>query len=112
MVDSAIPGPCIDVEAECERLQIRVTTAWPRQVSDLSLGRPLGKIYKIVGRSCKAVCKQHPDCSLFLNLVWFRNKGGEPAAVLALCKWLAEASTTNEQQHFTSRSRISREAKA
>ena len=47
----------------------------------------------------KAVCKRHPQCSIMLNLNWFRVPE-EAQAQRELYEWLARALLTNEEQHY------------
>ncbi len=103
-----VSPPRDDLDLECERLQLRAEGVWPRQLWHVDSEAPLGKVYKIWGRSYKAVCKRHPRCDLLVNVSWFA-EGGESAALLLLYRWLAEAPSTTENQHWASRCHILRE---
>ena len=68
----------------------------------------IGSVYRIWGRSHKAVCKRHPHCVLFVIVCW---SADEDTALSAVCTWLAEAPSCDEGQHWASRARHLREVK-
>ena len=57
----------------------------------------IGRVYLMWGRAYKAVRKCHPQCSIMLNLNWFRE---EAQAQQVLYEWLVRALLTNEDKRY------------
>lgn len=76
---------------------------FPREVistksPDGSLGEhPLGKIYLVWGRTYKATCKRHKNCSLMMNLAWCPSPEASQRVVY---EWLASGLHCSEHEHF------------
>ena len=94
------------------RLKIEDEERWPNEVLDMdsdSGKKVIGRLHKVWGRTFKAVCRKHSQCSLIVNIAWF---SCEPAAKYVCLQWLSLAKSTSENQHWSQAQLLRDQAKA
>ena len=99
------PVPLIDVAA---RLNLRLTgTQCPFDAYFVTSGKPAARCHIMWGKTAKAVCKVHNDCSLMMNINWYGDW-----TIPMLLEWVSRANDTSENVHWQMREAILQAAKA